>query len=166
MLKKEKIKLILITENDAEFILVLRKDQSLNKYISKTDISVEKQKEWIRDYKKRENSKLEFYFMITYDKTAYGTVRVYNIGENEAEWGSWILSPKRPDGLSLLSAYLSFEFCFDKLKLKKLNLKVNKENLKAIHLYEKFGFEKYNENEEEYFYFLSSENFVNRSESL
>ena len=51
-------------------------------------------------------------------------------------------------------------------KLKKLNLKVNKENLKAIHLYEKFGFEKYNENEEEYFYFLSSENFVNRSESL
>ena len=49
MLSTKNIKLELITEDDAEMILKLRTDPKLNKFLSKTDSSIEKQKEWIRE---------------------------------------------------------------------------------------------------------------------
>ena len=54
MLSTKNIKLELITEDDAEMILKLRTDPKLNKFIFETDPDIEKQKEWIREYKKRE----------------------------------------------------------------------------------------------------------------
>ncbi|HAU4306024.1 TPA: N-acetyltransferase, partial [Citrobacter freundii] len=41
----------LIEESDASFLYQLRMDETLNKYISKVDSSIEMQKEWIRNYK-------------------------------------------------------------------------------------------------------------------
>lgn len=44
----------LVGEEDAEFIVHLRTDEKLSRYINKTNVGVDKQKEWIKQYKKRE----------------------------------------------------------------------------------------------------------------
>ena len=160
MLEKKKLEFKLVNIEDAEFILDIRKNPKLNRYISETSITVKEQVKWIENYKQREKQNKEYYYLIIYNKIKYGTLRIYNIENNKATWGSWILKPERPDGLAVFSACESFKICFEKLGLKKIFLKVNRQNSKAIHLYEKMGFEKINEDEKEIFYFLDKKKFL------
>ena len=52
-----------VEESDAEFILSLRTDPKLSRYLHATDNDVEKQRQWIRKYKEREAHGKEYYFM-------------------------------------------------------------------------------------------------------
>ena len=54
----------LVVEEDAQFILQLRLDESLNRFLSKVDSNQDEQREWIKRYKCREREKLEYYFII------------------------------------------------------------------------------------------------------
>ena len=104
MLSTKNIKLELITEDDAEMILKLRTDPKLNKFIFETDPDIEKQKEWIREYKKRELRGEDYYFSVKLIESneTIGYVRAYNINKEEkrCEWGSWIM---REDLKSILN---------------------------------------------------------------
>lgn len=142
------VTLKLVTIKDAKFILKLRQNESLNKYISLTSIKLDEQKIWIKNYLKRQDEKKEFYFIIQNKKDkSCGTVRIYEIDEikKECVWGSFILDNTRPDGASYEVIKLSLDFAFKVLKMKKILLDVHRENNKAIHIYEKSGFKKYNE---------------------
>ena len=67
--------------------LDLRLDNRLNQFMSRVDNDLNKQIEWIRDYKKRPE---EFYFIIeSKNKEDYGTIRVYDIKGDSFCWGSW-----------------------------------------------------------------------------
>lgn len=138
---------------DAEFILKLRQNENLNRYISLTFPSLESQKEWIKNYLEREKSNREFYFIVE-DKNCNpcGTVRIYNIQEKEAIWGSFMLDSNRPNGASYDVINLSLNFGFNELNLEKILLDVRKDNNKAIYIYEKVGFEKIKEDEINYYY--------------
>lgn len=162
MLKKGNLKFKLVDVEDAKFILKLRTDGRLNEFLSQTKPNIEEQKEWIEKYKSREREKIEYYYIIEYNNVKYGTLRIYNINNKVATWGSWIISPERPKGLADLSAYESFKICFEKLDLEKLVLDVLKNNKKAIYLYEKYGFKKYKEDEEYFYYYLTKENYENK----
>ena len=121
MLSTKNIKLELITEDDAEMILKLRTDPKLNKFLSKTDSSIEKQKEWIREYKKRELKGEDYYFSIKLisNNDILGYIRVYNInkGTKTCEWGSWIMKDEKPISSALESVALIYDFIFNTLKL-------------------------------------------------
>ena len=151
-----KIILRLVEEEDSYFILKLRQNKELNKYISSTDITVEQQKEWIKKYKIREENKEEYYFIILNKEMNQpcGTVRIYNIDKinKVATWGSFILDFIRPDGASKEVIDISLNFAFKELKLKKIELDVRKANKKAIHIYEKNGFIKEKEDDINYYY--------------
>lgn len=151
-----KIILRLVEEEDSYFILKLRQNKELNKYISSTDITVEQQKEWIKKYKIREENKEEYYFIILNKEMNQpcGTVRIYNIDKinKVATWGSFILDFTRPDGASKEVIDISLNFAFKELKLKKIELDVRKANKKAIHIYEKNGFIKEKEDDINYYY--------------
>lgn len=151
-----KIILRLVEEEDSYFILKLRQNIELNKYISSTDITVEQQKEWIKKYKIRENNKEEYYFIVLNKKInqSCGTVRIYNIDKinKVATWGSFILDFTRPDGASKEVIDISLNFAFKELKLKKIELDVRKANKKAIYIYEKNGFIKEKEDNINYYY--------------
>lgn len=138
---------------DAEFILELRQDENLNRYISSTSPSLQNQREWIKNYLERENEGKEFYFIVE-DKNfnPCGTVRLYNIQDKEATWGSFMLNSSRPEGASYEVIELSLNFGFEKLNLEKILLDVRKDNSKAIHIYEKFGFSRVGEDELNYYY--------------
>ncbi|MGL5428822.1 MAG: GNAT family N-acetyltransferase [Cetobacterium sp.] len=138
---------------DAEFILELRQDENLNQYISSTSASLENQREWITNYLERENKEKEFYFIVE-DKNynPCGTVRLYSIEDKEATWGSFMLNSNRPNGASYEVIELSLNFGFEELNLEKILLDVRKDNNKAIHIYEKVGFNRVREDELNYYY--------------
>ena len=52
-----------VNESDAEFIVKLRTDPVLGKWIHSTDSDIENQKQWLREYKERERNGLDYYFI-------------------------------------------------------------------------------------------------------
>ena len=74
------IRLRLITENDAEYVLSLRKDKRYNQYLSAVNSTVEEQMEWIRRYKSDEAEGKQYYFIIErLDDVRCGTVRIMTL---------------------------------------------------------------------------------------
>lgn len=155
----EIINMRLISEKDAGFVVSLRNDENLNKYISQTSASIDMQVEWIRDYKSREAKGIEFYFIVeNKDGENVGTVRIYDIDHDDKTciWGSFILSNTRPNGSSYEVIRLSTEFAFKNLSIDKIYLDVRKNNSKAIHIYKKYGFVQYSANDIDLFFCLKS----------
>lgn len=121
----------LIEESDATFLYQLRIDETLNKYISKVDSSVEAQIEWIRSYKERESRDIEYYFIIERNDTneKIGTIRLYGItDDNRFCWGSWILNSRKTVTSAIESAYLIYEFAFEKRNLSSSYFQVDRLN--------------------------------------
>ncbi|MEE0139924.1 GNAT family N-acetyltransferase [Fusobacterium ulcerans] len=157
------INLITVQKKDSEFILKLRNDKKLNKYISYVSNSIEVQEKWIEGYLGREEKTLEYYFLVqNKDDTLCGTVRIYNIDyeKKKGEWGSFILNENRPKGAYKEVVELSLNFALKKLGLTTLNLEFNKENEKAIYIYEKCGFKKIGQDKFNHFY------SINRKENI
>ncbi len=63
-LEKYGLHVRLVREEDAEFILQLRTDPLLSRFLHATKNNLQKQKEWIRDYKLREAKGEDYYFFI------------------------------------------------------------------------------------------------------
>lgn len=103
-LESKTVRLRLVEESDAEFILSLRLDERYNRFLSEVDPKLEAQRSWIRAYKTEEQEGREFYFIIERnDGVPCGTVRVYDFKDDSFCWGSWIqqLSPSNSDSRML-----------------------------------------------------------------
>ena len=61
--EKYGLQLRFVNEDDAEFIIKLRTDPKLGKFIHSTSSDIEEQKKWIRAYKKREQAGTDYYFI-------------------------------------------------------------------------------------------------------
>lgn len=83
-----------VQESDAEFILNLRHNNRLNKYVHSVG-TIEDQIRWTREYKKREREGLDYYFIFSKDDTPIGLSRIYNIDwvHHTYTGGSWINVP-------------------------------------------------------------------------
>ena len=133
-------KLSLVHVNDAEFILSLRLDPSLNKYLSHVDDNLDQQKEWLRTYKKRQARRSEFYFIIKdLDDIRLGTVRLYDFRPGSFCWGSWIVKPGSPRKTAIESALNVYEFAFYVLGFSASHFDVRNENAKVIKFHERMG---------------------------
>ncbi|QKJ36922.1 GNAT family N-acetyltransferase [Pseudomonas sp. MPDS] len=139
-LSSKSIRLRLIEESDAEFVLRLRLDENYNKYLSSVVADIDAQRSWIRSYKFDEAAGNQYYFIIErLDGTRCGTVRIYDIRENSFSWGSWILNEDKTRYSAIESAFLIYEFGFDHLGFEKCHFDVRKENTKVISFHEKMG---------------------------
>jgi hypothetical protein len=108
----------LVEEGDAEFIVSLRTDSRLNKYIHTTSPDVEAQKQWIRNYKLREAEGLDYYFIFSINNRPLGLARIYDLTEDEFTQGSWVFSPDAVLGASVLGNIISSEIGFEFLEKK------------------------------------------------
>ena len=108
----------LVEENDSEFIVSLRTNVRLSKHIHPTSTDIEQQKQWIRDYKLREEQGLDYYFLFSIDDQPQGLARIYNITEDTFTQGSWVFSPEAVLGASVLGNIISTEIGFDFLEKK------------------------------------------------
>lgn len=118
----------LVIEEDAEFIVALRSDKRLSRFINMTDPDVSKQVEWIRAYKEREKEGKEYYFIFFINGVKIGLSRIYNIEDDHFTQGSWIFSPNAPVGSSVLGNIISCEFAFELPNMRYLLTDARKDN--------------------------------------
>ena len=142
-----------VTTEDAEFIYNMRQNQNKTKFLSKVTGTVESQKEWIKNYKQREEEKKEFYFVIeSKDKRKLGLVRMYDFQDNSFCWGSWLIKEDAPKTTAIESALQIYEFGFYSLGFEKSHFDVRKGNDKVIAFHQRFGAKIVDEDELDYFF--------------
>lgn len=129
----------LVREEDAEFILSLRNNPELNQYIHPTDNDVEKQRQWLREYKKREIDGLEYYFIYSMNDEPFGLDRVYSINkeDNSYTWGSWICKPGISAAQLMLQYIVSSDIINNFIGLEQCFYDVRKDNLKVLYFHRK-----------------------------
>lgn len=106
-----------VEEKDAEFILKLRTDPILSRYLHATENDVEKQILWIKDYKIREKRGEEYYFIFYLDNCPIGLNRIYNIHDKTFTTGSWLFSSDAPFECSIAASIIVREVAFEMLGL-------------------------------------------------
>lgn len=98
----------LVNEGDAEFIVALRSNDKLGRFIHASDGSVDKQIAWTREYKKREAAGLDYYFIFSKDNEDFGLCRIYNIDWTHLTYtsGSWVMKQGLPFDISMIPSVI------------------------------------------------------------
>lgn len=161
------ITLRLVEEEDAEFIFKLRTDSGLNKFISYTSPKIADQIKWIQYYKIRELEGLEYYY-IAQDQfgNKYGTIRLYNFDDKSFEIGSWLFHTYAPIGMAVKTHFIGFETGFEVLKAEFCRFEIRKKNTAVLRYMHDFKTTLVNEDELNYYFTLSKEDFYERRNKL
>lgn len=152
----------MVKESDADFIIKIRTDDLKSRFISTTSADVEKQKTWIREYKKREKSGEELY-LIAEDENGvdFATYRLYNKIENSIEIGSFVSKPKYDNALNVIKVDVILKsFVFNDLGLEKIRFEVRKENKSVINYHKKFNPILLHEDKLNYYFVLEKDAFL------
>ncbi|GAB4223628.1 MAG: hypothetical protein Kow0076_6160 [Francisella sp.] len=145
---------------DAEFIYSMRQNQDKTKYLSKVTGSVESQKDWIKEYKQREDAQKEFYFVIeSKNEDKLGLVRMYDFKDDSFCWGSWLIKEDAPKTTAIESALQIYEFGFYHLRFEKSHFDVRKGNDKVIAFHQRFGAKIVDEDELNYFFIFEKSDY-------
>jgi RimJ/RimL family protein N-acetyltransferase len=127
-----------VTLEDAPFIVELRMDPLLNRYLHEISPRVEDQVAWLERYFEHPE---DYYFIIEDADSGkpHGTIGIYDIEENAAgaQWGRWIL--KHGSMAALESAWLICETAFSNLGLASLSSRTLVENPKVVSFHDSFG---------------------------
>jgi RimJ/RimL family protein N-acetyltransferase len=127
-----------VSEEDAAYIVELRTDSRLNRFIHSTSPNIIDQLQWIGNYYDRPG---DYYFIVESipDRKPEGTVGIYSIDSEtrSAEWGRWVL---RPGSLAALeSAWLIYRAGFDVLGLEMLYSRTVLKNEQVVAFQETIG---------------------------
>ena len=153
LLEGKNINLRTVEIEDADFIYTMRQNRKKTKYLSKVTGTVDSQKEWIKNYKQREDEEKEFYFIIeSKNKDKFGLVRIYDLKNDSFCWGSWLIKEDTPKTTAIESALQIYEFGFYKLGFEKSHFDVRKGNDKVIAFHQRFGAKIVSEDELDYFF--------------
>lgn len=103
-----------VRDDDAEFIVGLRSDPELGRWLNPTSPHVADQLDWLARYYERPG---DYYFVIERLSTgaAEGLIGVYDVEGGEAEWGRWLLKPGSLAAVE--SAALIYRCAFELLDL-------------------------------------------------
>lgn len=152
-IKCRSVRMRVVEESDASFILSLRTDLSLSKYLSPVSQDINDQVNFIKQYKERELKGEELYYIISnYEDTAVGTVRIYNFKQSSFSWGSWIIAPSQPAKYAIEVAFAVYQIGFNILGFVSCNFEVNKKNESVWRFHERFGATKIDESDDSYIY--------------
>ena len=149
------LQFIFAKENDAEFILGLRTNPYKNKYLNYTEPNLENQIIWLKEYKTREERGEELYYIIYENHIPVGTIRIYNIKENECTTGSWLFSSNTHQLTPIISELLIYEIVYNILKKSTVLFDVRKENKKVVNYHKLKRITLINEDEENFYYSMS-----------
>lgn len=133
ILRNEESVLRPVTVDDAEFIVNLRNQAHAKGCINDTSLDVEKQRQWIREYLKRDNE--HYWIAETLDGRPYGTSSLYhyNAEKKQIETGRWVRMADAPTVNFFAGRVQMNDFVFNVLKMHRLVFDVvsmNKQVLK------------------------------------
>jgi RimJ/RimL family protein N-acetyltransferase len=156
-----------IANSDAEFILSLRSDPELGKYLSVTDLSIEQQLNWIQQYhEKNVPHKQEWYFIVqNKNSEPVGTIRIYDIQNDNFCWGSWIILPNARHYATLESIVLLYDYAFLTLGFNKTHFDARIANQKAVNFYLRFGAKIVKQDDLNYYFSFEKQDYMNQRES-
>lgn len=158
-LEKYGLNVRLVAITDAPFIVHLRTNKELSKYLHPISPDVCEQRIWLEKYKLREQEGKEYYFIFSRDGQDLGLERIYDIeGENYTH-GSLIFSPSAPIGTAILADIITREIAFDFLGLSNNYFDVRKGNVNVRNYHLKFAPTYLREDADSYYYILKKENF-------
>lgn len=149
----------LVNESDTDFILFLRTNKSLSRFLHQTEDNREKQIEWLRTYKQREQEGRDYYFIYFLKDRPVGVNRIYNIFEYYGTIGSWICDPDNDPEISLATYILMFDLLFEYLQLNLTVFDVRKENKQVWKLHERIGAHKIGESDIDYYYSIDKQTY-------
>lgn len=146
--------------DDAEFIYNMRQNKKKTKYLSKAHGGLADQQQWIHNYKQRENTRKEFYFIIeSKENKSLGLIRMYDFKESSFCWGSWLIKDNAPKTTAIESALQIYEFGFYTLGFKKSHFDVRKGNDKVIAFHQRFGAKIINEDKLNFYFDFKKEDY-------
>lgn len=127
-----------ITDADASFVLTLRNNPELNRFLHATSPSLDDQLDWLTRYYKRSN---DYYFIVERLKedVSEGVISIYDIEQSaqSGEWGRWIL---RPGSLAAVeSAWLIYRCAFEILNLDEVYCRTVAENKAVVSFHDSCG---------------------------
>lgn len=124
-----------VEESDAEFILSVRNNPRISKYLPPLNVTIEQQREWIT---KQRADKDSFYFLwLSPTDEPIGTISLYNMDGNHSEMGR-VCSIGEP-AANVEAFVLFLDFVFDYLKLDYTTGWVYEANKSVIALNNAFG---------------------------
>lgn len=154
----------LVDVDDAEFIYSLRTDPSHGKFLSTTSALLGDQIEWIKNYKVREKSGKEYYFLFSLNKVKLGVIRIYNIKEKEATSGSWLCVKGVQFEIAVKMLIFMRDFLFMKLEQENEIMDTRLDNKQVIKTHILFGAKEVGRNNIDVFHVLNKVDYVkNRS---
>ena len=123
---------------DASFVVKLRNDPELSKYLHRGAQDEASQRAWIEQYYAREN---DYYFVVEHlsNREPEGLVAVYDIDgdEDTAEWGRWILV--NGSLAAVESCWLVYKFAFDVIDLGSVYCRTVGENESVVSFHDSTG---------------------------
>lgn len=159
-LEKYGIQVRLVREDDAEFILKLRTNQQISRFLNHTDNDMAKQIAWTKEYKKREALGLDYYFIFLKDGQPIVLNRLYDIDWVHLTFtsGSWVSVPGTDYEAVMTCSVIVLEIAFDILGLLVDIYDVRKGNNQVLHFHRKIlGAYEYGETEQDYLFMLTNE---------
>lgn len=162
------IEMRLARPDDAEYIYSLRIDPRYNQHLSTAPQDVAAQANYLKNYVKREEAGLEYYFIIKNKNSGKdcGAVRIYDLREDSFCWGSWILDTEKPRMAAVESALFIYDFGFGVLGFESSHFEVRKDNVRVISFHERFGAQRIAEDETDVFFKLSQDNLRSKLKEL
>lgn len=147
----ENIELRVLEKNDLEFIHQLNNNADIMSYWF--DESYKSMSQLEKTYEKSIDDKDARQFIIEKNNERLGYVALFSIDpiHRKAEFGIMIDPKHQGHGYASVATHLAIDYAFSTLNLNKLYLVVDRINKKAIHVYEKMGFEMEALLKEEYF---------------
>lgn len=127
--------------DDSAFILNLRRDPALGRWLHGTSPRLEDQEAWMAAYFQRPG---DYYFIIvdSRDGAPVGAVGVYDVdpAAGEAEWGRWVV---RPGSLAAVeSAVLMYRIAFERLGLSAVVSRTVADNASVVSFHDSSGAER------------------------
>lgn len=144
MLVGDRIYLKLVEEADLSRIVAWRNTPSIwVNFFNKFPLSLAKQKEWFERLLE-DSTRMLFMICSTEENKSLGTIGLDHIdfSNQTAEYGNILIGDQESAGKGYASeaTRIILTYCFLRLNINKVYLKVLTENIKAIELYEKNGF--------------------------
>lgn len=156
----------LVTESDVDYILSLRTNKTLARFIHQTDNDRHSQIEWIRQYKQREKEGRDYYFIYILDGKPVGLNRIYNIFEYYGTIGSWICNPDNDVEISLKTYILMFDMLFEYIGLDITLFDVRKTNKHVWKLHKQLGAISVGESDIDYYFTLNKDTYYKNRENF
>lgn len=127
-----------ISDSDASFVLQLRSNPELNRYVHAVSQSVAAQLEWFAHYYERPG---DYYFVIERRDSgaSEGVISIYDVNPQgtSGEWGRWILKPGSLAAVE--SAWLIYNCAFEKLSLDQVFCRTVADNGPVVSFHDSCG---------------------------